>query len=107
MLLQFGDEKTTVNVTKFTIDKVDYTADLQILDDNEFVWWPEPLDFGKYTVYVEANDAANNKGDHTYSFTVKERSPFVLSLLAGWNSVSFPANPIDRALHAVFTNDGS
>ena len=104
VLLQFGDEKTTVNVTKFTIDKVDYTADLQILDDNEFVWWPEPLDFGKYTVYVEANDAANNKGDHTYSFTVKERSPFVLSLLAGWNSVSFPANPIDRALHAVFTN---
>ncbi len=105
VLLDFGDEKTTVNVTKFTIDKVDYTADLQILDDNEFVWWPEPLDYGKYTVYVEANDAANNKDDHTYSFTVKERSPFVLSLLAGWNSVSFPANPIDRALHAVFTND--
>ena len=105
VLLDFEDEKTTVNVTKFTIDKVDYTADLQILDDNEFVWWPEPLDYGKYTVYVEANDAANNKGDHTYSFTVKERSPFVLSLLAGWNSVSFPANPIDRALHAVFTND--
>ena len=105
VLLNFGDEKTIVNVTQFTIDKVDYTADLQILDDNEFVWWPEPLDYGKYTVYVEANDAANNTEEHTYSFTVKERSAFVLSLLAGWNSVSFPANPIDRALHAVFTND--
>ena len=105
VLLDFGDEKTTVNVTKFTVDKVDYTADLQILDDNEFVWWPEPLDYGKYTVYVEANDAADNKDDHTYSFTVKERSPFVLSLLAGWNSISLPANPVDRALHAVFTND--
>ena len=104
VLLDFGDEKTTVNVTKFTVDKVDHTADLQVLDDNEFVWWPQPLDYGKYTVYVEANDAANNKGDHTYSFTVKERSPFVLSLLAGWNSISFPANPIDRALHAVFTD---
>ncbi len=105
VLLDFGDEKTTVDVTQFTVDKVDYTADLQVLDDNEFVWWPEPLDYGKYTVYVEANDAANNTGEHTYSFTVKERAPFVLSLLAGWNSISFPANPIDRALHAVFTNE--
>ena len=105
VLLDFGDEKTTVNVTKFTVDKVDHTAELQILEDNEFVWWPEPLAYGKYTVNVEANDAANNTGDHTYSFTVKERAPFTLSLLAGWNSVSFPANPIDRALHAVFTNE--
>ena len=104
VLLDFGDEDRTVNVTKFTVDKVDYTADLQDLDDQEFVWWPEPLDPGKYTVYVEANDAANNKGDHTYSFTVKERSPFVISLLAGWNSISFPANPVDSALHAVFTD---
>ena len=93
VLLDFGDEKTTVNVTKFTIDKVDHTADLQILEDNEFVWWPEPLAYGKYTVNVEANDAANNTGDHTYSFTVKERAPFTLSLLAGWNSVSFPCEP--------------
>ncbi len=104
VLLDFGDEETTVNVTKFEVDKVDHTADLQILDDNEFVWWPDPLAYGKYTVYVEANDAANNTGDHTYSFTVKERAPFTLSLLAGWNSISFPANPIDSALHAVFTN---
>ena len=35
---------------------------------------------------------------------MKERAAFVLDLLAGWNSISFPANPIDRALHAVFTN---
>ena len=109
VLLDFGKdgmgEKTTVNVTQFTVDKVDHLADLQILDDNEFVWWPQPLDNGTYEVYVEANDAAENTGEHTYKFTVKERAPFVLSLLAGWNSVSFPANPVDRALHAVFTND--
>ena len=104
VLLDFGDEKTTVNVTKFEVDKIDHTADLQILDNNEFVWWPEPLAYGKYSIYVEANDAANNTDDHTYSFTVKERTPFTISLLAGWSSISFPANPIDRALHAVFTN---
>ena len=103
VLLDFENEGTTVNVTSFEVDGTDYTADLQILEDNEFVWWPEPLAYGTYEVYVEANDAANNTGEHTYSFTVKERAPFVLDLLAGWNSISFPANPVDRALHAVFT----
>ena len=107
VLLDFGDEDTKVDVTTFEIDDVDYTGDLLILDDNEFVWWPDPLVYGTYDVYVEANDGANNQEDHTYKFTVKERAPFVLDLLAGWNSISFPANPIDRALHAVFTNDGS
>ena len=104
VLLDFGDEGTTVDVTTFEVDDVDYTADLQLLENNEFVWWPEPLAYGTYEVYVEANDAANNTDEHNYSFTVKERAPFVLDLLAGWNSISFPANPIDRALHAVFTD---
>ena len=103
VLLDFGDEGTTVDVTLFEVDGVDHTADLQAIEDNQFVWWPEPLAYGTYTVYVEANDAANNEGDHEYNFTVKERAPFVLDLLAGWNSISFPANPVDRALHAVFT----
>ena len=104
VLLDFGDEGTTIDVTTFEVDDVDYTEDLKLLEDNEFVWWPEPLAYGTYEVYVEANDAANNTDEHNYSFTVKERAPFVLDLLAGWNSISFPANPIDRALHAVFTN---
>ena len=104
VLLDFGDEGTTVDVTKFTVDDVDYTADLEMLEGNEFVWWPEPLAHGTYTVYVEANDAADNEDEHTYKFSVKPRSPFTLDLLAGWNSVSFPANPSDRALHAVFTD---
>ena len=105
VLLDFPESETTVDVTTFKVDDVDHTADLMAIEDNEFVWWPEPLAYGTYKIYVEANDAANNTGEKTYSFTVKERAPFVLSLLAGWNSVSFPANPVDRALHAVFTND--
>ena len=105
VLLDFGDEGTSVDVTTFEVDGTDQTADLQELEGNEFVWWPDPLAFGTYKVYVEANDAANNTDEHEYSFTVKQRAPFVLDLLAGWNSVSFPANPVDRALHAVFTND--
>ena len=104
VLLDFGAEKTTVDVSSFKVDGMDHTADLMSIEDNQFVWWPEPLAYGTYKVEVEANDAANNQDDQSYTFTVKERSAFVLNLLAGWNSVSFPANPVDRALHAVFTN---
>ena len=103
VLLDFGDEKTTVDVTMFKVDGTDHTTDLEILDDNEFVWWPDPLAHGKYEISVEANDAAKNTGEQKYSFEVKPRAPFVVNLLAGWNSISFPANPVDRALHAVFT----
>ncbi len=104
VLLDYGHEDTTVDVTSVMVDGEDVTEDIQVLDDNEFVWWPEPLAYGTYKVEVEANDAANNTDEESFSFTVKERAPFVLNLLAGWNSVSFPANPQDRALHAVFTN---
>ena len=33
------------------------------------------------------------------------RDPFVIDLTAGWNAISFPANPIDTALDAVFTEE--
>ena len=33
------------------------------------------------------------------------RDPFVIDLSAGWNAISFPANPIDTALDAVFTDE--
>ncbi len=102
VLIDFS-EKTPVTVTKFEIDNVDVLGQVETLDDNRFVYWPEPLDIGNYTVKVEANDAANNTTDFQYKFTVRERLPFALNLLAGWNTISFPANPQDRALHAVFT----
>ena len=102
VLIDFS-ERTPVTVTKFEVDNVDVLAQVETLDDNRFVYWPEPLAIGNYTVKVEANDAADNTTDFQYKFTVRERLPFSLNLLAGWNTISFPANPQDRALHAVFT----
>ena len=96
-------ERTPVTVTMFEVDNVDVLAQVETLDNNRFVYWPEPLAIGNYTVKVEANDAANNTEEFQYKFTVRERLPFSLNLLAGWNTISFPANPQDRALHAVFT----
>ena len=105
VLIEFS-EKTPVTPTKFDVDNRDVLTEggVEWLDDNRFVYWPtEDLDFGTYTVKVEANDAADNKIDFQYKFTVRQRLPFTLDLLAGWNTISFPANPRDRALHAVFT----
>ena len=102
VLIDFS-EKTPVTVTQFNIDGDSVLDSLEELDNNRFVYWPEPLGIGKYTVKVEANDAANNTTEFQYSFTVRDRLPFSLNLLAGWNTISFPANPMDRSLHAVFT----
>ena len=99
-------EKPPVTVTKFEVDNEDVLSELETLDDNRFVYWPDAddvLDIGNYTVKVEANDVANNTTDFQYKFSVRDRLPFTLNLLAGWNTISFPANPQDRALHAVFT----
>ena len=102
VLVDFS-EKTPVDVTMFEVDGNSVIEAVEELDNNRFVYWPEPLAIGTYTVKVEANDAANNTTEFQYKFTVRDRLPFSLNLLAGWNSISFPANPQDRALHAVFT----
>ena len=105
VLIDFS-EKTPVTVTKFDVDNRDILSEggVETLDDNRFVYWPgEPLDIGNYTVKVEADDAAQNTTEFQFKFTVRDRLPFSLNLLAGWNTISFPANPQDRALHAVFT----
>lgn len=96
-------ESSPVTLTKFDIDDGDLLSEVETLDNNRFVYWPQLLEIGTYTVKVEANDAANNTTEFQYKFTVRERLPFSLKLLAGWNTISFPANPMDRALHAVFT----
>ena len=93
-----------VTVTMFQVDNDDVLGLVETLDRNRFVYWPkEPMEIGNHTVKVEANDAANNTTEFQFKFTVRDRLPFSLNLLAGWNTISFPANPQDRALHAVFT----
>ena len=41
----------------------------------------------------------------SFEFDVTARDPFVIDLTAGWNAISFPANPVDTALDAVFTDE--
>ena len=77
---------------------------MQTLGARRFLYWPESLALGTHAITVKATDAAGNESDtDEFSFKVAERATFDIKLIAGWNSVSMPANPIDPAVDAVFT----
>ncbi len=103
LLLNYEDA-STVSVSKLTIDATDQTEQVQTLGAKRFLYWPESLALGSHDVAVEAVDAAGNKsGSDEYSFKVAERATFDVKLIAGWNAVSLPANPIDPDVGSVFT----
>ena len=97
------DDATTISVDGFSVDGTDQTIDS--IGGNRFLYWPEALGLGSHTVSVDAADAAGNEDTFEYSFKVAERAPFNLKLIAGWNAVSFPANPEDNAIGSVFNED--
>ena len=105
--LDFAGEMTSVTVTELSVDGEDVLGDLDSVGDNRFLYWPEALAFGTHEVAFDARDAADNEpsGNTSFEFDVTARDPFVIDLTAGWNAVSFPANPIDTALDAVFTEE--
>ena len=107
VLLDFAGERTNVTVTELKVDGTDVLGSLDDIGDNRFLYWPEALDFGTHKVEFDARDAADNKptGKTAFEFKVTARDPFVMDINAGWNAVSFPANPVDTALDAVFTDE--
>ena len=103
LLLNY-DDKSTVSVTKLTVDGTEQTEQVQVLGAKRFLYWPDSLSVDSHDVAVEAVDAAGNKtGADEYSFKVAERATFDVKLIAGWNAVSFPANPMDPSVDSVFT----
>ena len=103
VLLDFSGEPTTVTVSELMVDDVDVTNSIDIKGQNQFLYWPETLSSGEHEVKFSANDAANNKVENqSFKFTVTSRDPFVLSLFAGWNAISFPADPIENTLDDIF-----
>lgn len=105
--LDFAGEMTSVDVTELMVDGEDVLGDLDSVGDNRFLYWPEVLAFGTHKVEFDARDAAGNEptGSTSFEFDVTARDPFVIDLTAGWNAISVPANPVDTALDAVFTEE--
>lgn len=103
--LDFSGEPTTVTVTEFSIDGEDVLDELDDQGNNQFLYWPSELAYGEHEVKLNAKDAADNNptGNLSFKFTVTRRDDFKVSLFAGWNAISFPADPIDTTLEAVFS----
>ncbi len=107
VLLDFAGELTTVRVTDLTVDGDDVLAALEDIGNNRFLYWPATLDYGEHTVKFSARDAADNddvKNDG-FTFKVTARDDYKIDFVAGWNAISFPADPIDTTLEAVFAAD--
>ncbi len=102
VLVEFTDA-VTVSIDEFSVDGT--AQEISTLGGNRFLYWPEELGIGSHTIAIDAVDAAGNTEDHEFSFKVAERSPFNLKLIAGWNAVSFPANPVSPNIEDVFTED--
>ncbi len=103
VLIRF-DDSHSVTLNSVELDDVEIASEFTQPEPNQFVYWPLSLMRGEHEVAVEASDAAGNESTFEYSFTVEERGDFLLNLLAGWNAVSVPADPVDTAIGAVFTN---
>lgn len=98
------DESTSVTLDSVQLDDVEIASEFEQPETNRFVYWPLTLTRGDHEVEVEASDAAGNEQSFEFSFKVEERGDFLLNLLAGWNAISVPADPVDTAIGAVFTN---
>ena len=95
------DDAVTVSIDEFEIDGT--AQEIGSIGGNRYLYWPEALGLGTHEVSVDATDAAGNEDTFDYSFKVAERSAFNMKLIAGWNAVSLPANPMDNAIESVFT----
>ena len=102
IVLDFGGEGTAVEIEKLQLNDVDVTARVEPTDDKRFIYWPDGLNLGTHKVEVDARDAAGNETTFRYEFEKVTRSDFILKLLAGWNAVSLPQNPVDGSLESVF-----
>ena len=103
VLIEF-DEPTTVTLESVELDDVEIKDEFERPQDNRFVYWPPSIAQGDHEVEVEAVDAAGNPVFFEYNFEVADRGDFLINLLAGWNAISVPADPVDTAIGAVFTD---
>ena len=104
----FSADAHSVTITSATLDTVDVTADLiASADSKTFFYQPTTaLTNASHTYVVKATDAAGTTLTTTTTFTKSDRVSFVLGLFAGWNSVSFPSDPLDTDVNSALSNSG-
>ncbi|MXZ02803.1 MAG: hypothetical protein F4Y88_03765, partial [Chloroflexi bacterium] len=103
VLIEFP-ETDSVTLNSVLFDGEETVDEFEVVRSNEFVYWPLSMNQGQHSVEVEANDSAGNETRFQFYFETTQRGDFVLPLVAGWNAVSLPADPIDPEIENVFTH---
>lgn len=71
---------------------------------------PTDLTLGEHTLLIADDDAVDAAGNTSVKaelkVTIEERKTFDLDMFAGWNAISFPSDPVDPDINAVFDNAG-
>ena len=99
------DTSGTVTLVSATFNGNDVTDDVTSRDNVLWLFRPGNLSLGEYKLEVVVKDAAGNEGKGTgfsTEFTVTERQAYTIELNPGPNLVSFPADPADGDINAVF-----
>jgi len=101
------DSHNGVTLTKAELDGVDVTANVGSVDSNSFLISTTGLTLGTHTLKINGTDGVGNKlaSDHSYTFTVKARSAHSISLVPGWNQISFPGDPASTAINTVLAGN--
>jgi hypothetical protein len=109
----FTADQSTLSVTSATLTTgsdaaVDVTADvIASADSKTFFYQPTTALTNAAHVYIlKVTDAAGNTATVSNTVTKSDRTAFSIELFAGWNAVSFPANPLDTGVDAVLSNAG-
>ena len=101
-------DNSTVTVKTATFGGDDVLALLATTNDKKYFMVPAAdLAAATYAVVGKSTDLAGNAGTSTsYSLAVTARKDYKATILAGWNLLSFPSDPINGAIGSVFTNTG-
>ena len=101
------DTHSTVTLVSATFNDEDVTDDVISRDNILFVYRPGNLENGEHTFEIEVEDNAGNEREISTTFTKIDKPAYKLGINPGRNLVSFPADPADGDINAVFGGEGN
>ena len=107
VIYEFTDNsKVTVVSASFGGD--DVLSKLATTNSKKYFMVPDAdLTAKTYAVKAKATDLAGNKGQEaSFDLKVTARKNYSATILAGWNLMSFPSDPVSNSVTAVFSNSG-
>ncbi len=100
----FGDSHSAVEIVSITLNGDDVSDLTASVSNRKYTLAARDLATGDYELKVTGRDDAGNEVDDEFEFAVKDRDPYELDLIPGWNLVSLPGTPLDSSIQAVMSD---